>query len=58
MLALSAVSCIHSTAAPPEPALPCFFFFGGGARVEDTAVILRSKALPLQEFMVPRAGRN
>ena len=61
MLALSAVSCIHSTAAPPEPALPCFFFFffwGGAVRVEDTAVILRSKALPLQEFMVPRAGRN
>ena len=58
MLALSAVSCIHSTAAPPEPALPCFFCGGGAVRVEDTAVILRSKALPPQEFMVPRAGRN
>ena len=60
MLAFSAVNCIHSTAAPPEPVLPCifFFFFGRGVRVEETAVILRSKALPLQEFMVPKAGRN
>ena len=32
MLAFSAVNCIHSTAAPPEPVLPCIFFFflGGG----------------------------
>lgn len=54
---LSAVSCIHSTTAPPEPVLPCILFLGVGG-VQDTAVILRSKALPLQEFMVPKAGRN
>ena len=30
----------------------------GVGGVQDTAVILRSKALPLREFMVPKAGRN
>lgn len=57
---LNPVSCIHPTSAPPEPVLPCFlgFFFFGGGVLGDMAVTLRNKALPVQKFTGPKAGKN